>query len=294
MKTNQLDITNELNEQLVAFKFVTNNITTESMPMFLKNISSLFINKLQSFIGIFGTNGSRIDADKVYKDYNQFVKDLMSNQVKAKQLASKVQYSEVASLVVPSVVGLAKDKNLLELSENVGPALDLVKQEVMVALLELDQLLATIISDTQFRIANQPFKPNMKLQKLEDQLYSSLGKVISSKSVEDTRQLHTLVPNLNSLTTIMDNLYGSAKGITLEYMKDLEKNIDYVMDKVKTLEEDMRKPTFEINKNLLKKLSTDLEYGAKLVTVAISYIHLFNQTAIITKSIVDILHNKIK
>ena len=292
MKTNLLDYTTELNEQLVPVRFVTHNITTESMPLFLKNISSLFVNKLQSFIGIFSTNSSRIDADKVYSDYNQFVKDLMANQVKAKTVASKIQYSEVAKLIVPTVVGLSPNKTLVDLAENVAPALDIVKQEVMSCLLEIDQFLANVLTDTQFRIANQPFKPNMKIQKLEDDLYKRMGKVISSKSIEDTKPLHVVIPNLSSLSTVIDKLSSSARGITLEYMKDLEKNIDYIMDKVKNLEEDMRKPTFEINKNLLKKLSTDLEYGAKLVTVSISYIHLFNQTAIITKNIIDILHDK--
>lgn len=291
-KLNYLDVTNELNEQLVAVRFVTNNITRESMPMFLKNISTLFINKLESFLGIFSTNTDRLDADKVYKDYNTFVKDMYERKSDVNKISKELQYPEVSNLVVPTVVGLNPKKNLLDLTNNVVSAMPLVKDNIINELVNLDTYLANILTDPNFRTQSAPQKQNMSLVKLESDLYKKLDEVIVTKAIEDTAKLHTLIPNFSSLNTVIESLYGQARGITLEFMKDIEKAIDLLHDKVKVLEEDMRKPNFEIHKNVLKKLTDDLEMGAKTITVSISYIHLFNQTVLITTNIIKMLKDK--
>lgn len=272
---------------MLGLSLLTHNISSEAMPLFLKNISQLFVNKLTAVKNVLGFNSDKTNKKlEVTKgEVNEFLKQLVKLKNDARDISSYKEFSNVSEFQIPTVVGMKVD--LVTMSVNLQEAFQMISNNVMTYINSIDDYVAQVLADPDFRMSNRPQPINTDIVKLEDNLYKLMSKVVDSKKMKDVAKVKDVLPNLSSLHGVIETLFKTGDGITLKNMKELDGMITEITNKITILQEEMGKPEFEVNKNIIKKLATDLENGAKLVTVATSYVHLFNQTVIVTKSIIE-------
>lgn len=101
-----------------------------------------------------------------------------------------------------------------------------------------------------------------------------------------------LFPNNQTVKTVADMLVNAGNSITLENMKSLEERIDSIVEKIDVFVEQVNDKKYEISKTMLKNYSELLNACSQYITSSVSVIHAYNQLAVITKNIIQMVNHK--
>lgn len=281
---------NRLMQSTLSLNNLVNNISNESVSSYLKEISSFFSSKIKSLAELFTTNvKDRLkfkDSDKP----NAFIIDL-KKELKNLQVFSKVPYSDIRQLKVPTVIGLNTD--MYSASKVIIPLLDKIKDNSLDYLDKLDVVTSKLISDKDYRLKVGPEELNSgTIEMITKELDNSIKKVYSVKNVYDMDSFGNLFPNNQTVKTVADMLVNAGNSITLENMKELEVRIDSIVEKIDVFIDQVNDKHYEISKTMLKNYSDLLSACSQFITSAVSVIHAYNQLAVITKNIIQIINNK--
>lgn len=278
--------TDNLYNSIALYSHMRQNLSAEDMPVILKNISNFFLDKLDTVKNLFGVNSERQDAHTIKHDVNVFVKDLYKLKDKAIKFSKNVQYSTVENISVPSVPG--QTVMLPELCTNLQMNLQHINNTMYAYLDSLDNYIAQVIADKDFRESAKPQKPNDQIEKDENNAYKQLNQVVSSKKLTDTMKIKEMIPNISAIPACVETLYKIGNGITLENLKMIKERTKTITENITILQEDMKQDKeYLISKPVLNKLTKDLESTAKYITVGISYIYLYNQTVSVTQRLIE-------
>lgn len=281
---------NRLMQSTLSLNNLVNNISNESVSSYLKEISSFFTSKIKSLAELFTTNvKDRLkfkDSDKP----NAFIIDL-KKELKNLQVFSKVPYSDIRQLKVPTVIGLNTD--MYSASKIIIPLLDKIKDNSLDYLDKLDVVTSKLISDKDYRLKVGPEELNSNtIEMITRELDNGIKKAYSVKNVYDMDSFGNLFPNNQTVKTVADMLVNAGNSITLENMKELEARIDSIVEKIDVFIDQVNDKQYEISKTMLKNYSDLLSACSQFITSAVSVVHAYNQLAVITKNIIQVINNK--
>ena len=230
MNLNVTKETENLYNSLIVYSHMRKNLSTEDMPVILKNISNFFIDKVDKIKNLFSINTGRNDKFDLNTGLNVFVKDLYKLKDKAIKIGKKRTMSEVESLNVPSVPGLVV--TLPELCSNLQLNLQILHNKMYSYLDQLDTLVQQVLADKDFRESTKPIKPNLEIERDENGAYSQLNKVVSSKKLEDITKVRDLVPNLSSIANCVETLYSIGNGINLDNLNKVREKTQEIVKNI--------------------------------------------------------------
>lgn len=281
---------NQLMSKSLGLTNIVNNISNESMSSYLKEISTFFSSKIKTLAETFTTN---VKDRLKFKDSdrpNAFIIDL-KNELKNLQVFTKIPYSSIKQFKVPTVIGLNTD--MYSASKIIIPLLEKIKNNSLDYLDKLDVVTSKLISDKDYRLKVGPEELNSNtIEIITKELDSGLKKAYNVKNVYDMDSFGNLFPNNQTVKTVADMLVNAGNNITLENMKELEKRIDSIVEKIDVFIEQVQDQKYEISKTMLKNYSDLLNACSRYITSATSVIHAYNQLAVITKNIIQIVNQK--
>lgn len=281
---------NQLMSKSLGLTNIVNNISNESMSSYLKEISTFFSSKIKTLAETFTTN---VKDRLKFKDSdrpNAFIIDL-KNELKNLQVFTKIPYSSIKQFKVPTVIGLNTD--MYSASKIIIPLLEKIKNNSLDYLDKLDVVTSKLISDKDYRLKVGPEELNSNtIEIITKELDSGLKKAYNVKNVYDMDSFGNLFPNNQTVKTVADMLVNAGNNITLENMKELEKRIDSIVEKIDVFIEQVQDQKYEISKTMLKNYSDLLNACSQYITSATSVIHAYNQLAVITKNIIQIVNQK--
>lgn len=258
-------------------------LSTEDFGAYVKSVSNFFTSKLGAISGIFNTNSKRtIGLDK---SYSAFVTELTKEKKYIPKIIKEKSYSEVKFIKIPVMVGTKTDipYTIAKLTE----VSDIISNELITTLDELDTFVAKVLADSNFRTATRPFPP-LKEKESVTKLADVIESLIDPKSMVDNKTIGELIPNLNSLTDVHNDIVAIAKGSSLKDINALDKQIKLINSRVNELDEYLQlNREVNISKSVIVELGSRLETGAELVTNAVSVIHILNQTATTIRLIIE-------
>lgn len=281
---------NQLMSKSLGLTNIVNNISNESMSSYLKEISTFFSSKIKTLAETFTTN---VKDRLKFKDSdrpNAFIIDL-KNELKNLQVFTKIPYSSIKQFKVPTVIGLNTD--MYSASKIIIPLLEKIKNNSLDYLDKLDVVTSKLISDKDYRLKVGPEELNSNtIEIITKELDSGLKKAYNVKNLYDMDSFGNLFPNNQTVKTVADMLVNAGNNITLENMKELEKRIDSIVEKIDVFIEQVQDQKYEISKTMLKNYSDLLNACSQYITSATSVIHAYNQLAVITKNIIQIVNQK--
>lgn len=274
--------------KLGTLTLLSNNIETanEGLSIYLEKIGSMFINKVESVREVLGISSKQ--ANTVANNFNGYVDDLSKNRHDLIWVVNNISYMVVSQARVMAPVGLKVD--LLKASTELEDSIKMIKEVVNDSLEELDMTISSILNSRDYRTQSKPLKPDMQAAKCGEKLYSVLNRIVDTKKVEDTRLVKDLIPNISCLTKLYDSLIKSSEYTSVDVLKLINEKVDSIYVKVQTLEEEME-DDFTISKNVLKKLAEDLENNARMVTVTMNTIYLYNQIVLCVNNMIKKFKN---
>lgn len=281
---------NQLMSKSLGLTNMVNNISNESTSSYLKEISTFFSSKIKTLAETFTTN---VKDRLKFKDSdrpNAFIIDL-KNELKNLQVFTKIPYSSIKQFKVPTVIGLNTD--MYSASKIIIPLLEKIKNNSLDYLDKLDVVTSKLISDKDYRLKVGPEELNSNtIEIITKELDSGLKKAYNVKNIYDMDSFGNLFPNNQTVKTVADMLVNAGNNITLENMKELEKRIDSIVEKIDVFIEQVQDQKYEISKTMLKNYSDLLNACSQYITSATSVIHAYNQLAVITKNIIQIVNQK--
>lgn len=274
--------------KLGTLTLLSNNIETanEGLSIYLEKIGSMFINKVESVREVLGISSKQANA--VANNLNGYVDDLSKNRNDLLWVVNNISYMVVSQARVMAPVGLKVD--LLKAATELEGSIKMINDVVNNSLDELDFTVSSVLNDINYRTQSKPIKPDMEAAKCGEKLYSVLNRIVDTKKVEDTKIVKDLIPNISCLTKLYDSLIKSSEYTSVDVLKGINEKVDEIYVKVQTLEEEMG-DNFTISKNVLKKLAEDLENNAKMVTVTMNTIYLYNQIVLCVNNMVKKFKN---
>ena len=284
LNINSLESHNEIVNKLNGFNYMAKNISNESSPMFLTNISKFFIDKFSVISNVLGFNQNKCNKLGT-KEYNVFVRDLRNMHGRLLKFIKDNDYRKVADLRIPTVVGMKY--NIVKTATELQKAFSMLNGAVSDGLDRVDTYVAMVMSDKDFRIISKQQEEDKEVIKLEKELSDILVNLIDTKKVDDSDKFENVFPSINSLSNAYDLLLSIGNGLTLENMNKINEKIDGIVEKISVMQEEMARKNYEVSKTVIKKLSTDLENNAKLVTVSTSLLHLYNQCVMCLTRVVE-------
>lgn len=272
---------NDLYDSLNSLTYLSTTISTEGVSSFLEKVTSFFVSKVGYVREALGITSS--EANKVSSDVNVHVKELIDLKKSMQSIISNKSYASIEKDRVMSPVGIKVD--LVKLSNELKSVMKLTDNEVFECIERLDTYVSSVLNDVDFRTQTKPQSIDKEAIKYADRLYSNLNTCIDSKKIEDTRLVKELLPNLSSLDKVYDNLIDISNYTSVNKLNNINKAIENVYAKTEVLEQELG-GKYEVSKVILKKLIEDLENNAKLITVYVNTIYLYNQTVICVNTLI--------
>lgn len=272
---------NDLYDNLNSLTYLSTTISTEGVSSFLEKVTSFFVSKVGYVREALGITSS--EANKVSSDVNVHVKELIDLKKSMQSIISNKSYASIEKDRVMSPVGIKVD--LVKLSNELKSVMKLTDNEVFECIERLDTYVSSVLNDVDFRTQTKPQSIDKEAIKYADRLYSNLNTCIDSKKIEDTRLVKELLPNLSSLDKVYDNLIDISNYTSVNKLNNINKAIENVYAKTEVLEQELG-GKYEVSKVVLKKLIEDLENNAKLITVYVNTIYLYNQTVICVNTLI--------
>lgn len=272
---------NDLYDSLNSLTYLSATISTEGVSSFLEKVTSFFVSKVGYVREALGITSS--EANKVSSDVNVHVKELIDLKKSMQSIISNKSYASIEKDRVMSPVGIKVD--LVKLSNELKSVMKLTDSEVFECIERLDTYVSSVLNDVDFRTQTKPQSIDKEAIKYADRLHSNLNTCIDSKKIEDTRLVKELLPNLSSLDKVYDNLIDISNYTSVNKLNNINKAIENVYAKTEVLEQELG-GKYEVSKVVLKKLIEDLENNAKLITVYVNTIYLYNQTVICVNTLI--------
>lgn len=281
MSYNVASKNNDLYNSLDTLTIISASISTEGFGSFLSKVSSFFVSKIEYAREALGISSKQ--AKSVSNEHNAYVEDLLKNKKDMQYVVNNLSYSILENARVMAPVGIKVD--LLKACKELKEGIKLINTEVFKSLDSLDDYISNVLNDADFRTQTRPQKADKNAIDYSTKLYSVLNTCVDDSKVEDTTKLKELLPNLNSLQKVYEELVDLSDLTSVDKIKEINDAVDAIYVKVEALEKELN-TTFEVSKVVLKKLVEDLESNAKLVTVAINTIYLYNQTVLCVNNII--------
>lgn len=274
---NTIKINLEAYEKLGMLTTLSNNIvmSQEGLGTFLEKVGSLFLSKLELVKNTLGLSAKQ--SGQISNEYNAYIQDLIKVRPDMVWVVNNIEYMVVKQARVMAPVGIKVD--LIKLADELEDAIKIIHDQVFKCLDNLDMTISSVLTDQAYRTQSKPLKIDNDAIVYGDRLYAILNKVTDTKKVEDTRLVKDLLPNISSMTKVYDSLIKSSEKTSIKVLNNINEMVDNIYVKTQTLESEM-KEDYIISKTVLNKLATDLESNAKLVTVTMSTIYLYNQTVL--------------
>lgn len=274
---NTIKINLEAYEKLGMLTTLSNNIvmSQEGLGTFLEKVGSLFLSKLELVKNTLGLSAKQ--SGQISNEYNAYIQDLIKVRPDMLWVVNNIEYMVVKQARVMAPVGIKVD--LIKLADELEDAIKIIHDQVFKCLDNLDMTISSVLTDQAYRTQSKPLKIDNDAIVYGDRLYAILNKVTDTKKVEDTRLVKDLLPNISSMTKVYDSLIKSSEKTSIKVLNNINEMVDNIYVKTQTLESEM-KEDYTISKTVLNKLATDLESNAKLVTVTMSTIYLYNQTVL--------------
>lgn len=260
-----------------------NMLATEDFGIYVKNVSNFFTSKLGAVSEIFNSNKKRTKV--LDKSYSEFIVAMRKEGKHIPKIIKNKTYSEVKFIKVPVMLGSTKD--LLVTIKHLEEVMPIISTKLASTLDELDTFVAKVLGDKEFRKATRPFPPTAEEKKLE-QLNDVINTLIDRNSMDDAKPIGDLLPNLNSLSDAHTGILEIARGSSLKDMQAIEKQISIISSRVNELADYLTvNNDTEISKVVVNELGSRLEINAKLITSALSVLHILNQTSMTVKHIIE-------
>lgn len=274
---NTININLEAYEKLGMLTTLSNNIvmSQEGLGSFLEKVGSLFLSKLELVKNTLGLSAKQ--SGQISNEYNAYIQDLIKVRPDMLWVVNNIEYMVVKQARVMAPVGIKVD--LIKLADELEDGIKIIHDQVFKCLDNLDMTISSVLTDQAYRTQSKPLKIDNDAIVYGDRLYAILNKVTDTKKVEDTRLVKDLLPNISSMTKVYDSLIKSSEKTSIKVLNNINEMVDNIYVKTQTLESEM-KEDYTISKTVLNKLATDLESNAKLVTVTMSTIYLYNQTVL--------------
>lgn len=273
MNKNASMLNNEIYNQLGHLAVLSPSITTEGFGSFVDRISDFITNKFDFIKDALGISSTTVR--KTLSNDNIYIKEMIANHSGLLKVLNNLSYSTIETARVMSPVGI--QTNLLDLSKDLKESIALIDDKLFDSLDRLDVLVSNVLRDENYRLQTKPLKIDSDAIAYADRLYAILNKHISPKLIEDTRLVKEILPNLSCLKDIYDNLLSLSELTSINRLNEINKLIENVYSKVEVMLMEIKHNKFELSKSVLNKLAVDLENNAKLVTVSINTIYLYNQ-----------------
>lgn len=274
---------NEILEQLPNIHERAGMLATEDFGTYVKNVSNFFTSKLGAVSDIFSSNKKRTKV--LDKSYSDFILDMKKEGKHISKIIKDKSYSDVKYIKIPVMLGTTKD--LPTTVKHLESVMGIISNNLVVSLDELDTFVAKVLADENFRTATRPFPVNKEKDDLV-RLEEVISTLIDKNSMDDTKPLGDLLPNLSSLSGVHSGIIDIAKGSSLKNMKAIEDQISVIASRVKELEDYLQvNSDTSVSKVVVVELGDRLETNAKLVTNALSVLHILNQTAMTIKHIIE-------
>lgn len=273
MNKNASMLNNEIYNQLGHLAVLSPSITTEGFGSFVDRISDFITNKFDFIKDALGISSTTVR--KTLSNDNIYIKEMIANHSGLLKVLNNLSYSTIETARVMSPVGI--QTNLLDLSKDLKESIALIDDKLFDSLDRLDVLVSNVLRDENYRLQTKPLKIDNDAIAYADRLYAILNKHISPKLIEDTRLVKEILPNLSCLKDIYDNLLSLSELTSINRLNEVNKLIENVYSKVEVMLMEIKHNKFELSKSVLNKLAVDLENNAKLVTVSINTIYLYNQ-----------------
>lgn len=285
MQKNILILNNELIAKAKGLDIAYAVMSNESFSSFVKDISNLFIAKLKTISGIFGTNKSRAEFHRS-GEISLAVKHLRDKKSQMERAIRSTSYTIIKDQIVPTLVGLNVD--MLTAAKSIQNVFDTVHSVCIPGLEELDLYISKVITDRDTRMATKPVGPNEELVKATNELQAILETNLSSSKVADTAIFKDLFPNIQDIEQTFNILVNMSMSPTIKDMQYIDNTINGIVSRINTIVNEMKDRDYEISKAVLGKLAKDVEIAANNVTVVTSHILFYNQlvsllTLIITR-----------
>lgn len=274
---NTININLEAYEKLGMLTTLSNNIvmSQEGLGTFLEKVGSLFLSKLELVKNTLGLSAKQ--SGQISNEYNAYIQDLIKVRPDMLWVVNNIEYMVVKQARVMAPVGIKVD--LIKLADELEDGIKIIHDQVFKCLDNLDMTISSVLTDQAYRTQSKPLKIDNDAIVYGDRLYAILNKVTDTKKVEDTRLVKDLLPNISSMAKVYDSLIKSSEKTSIKVLNNINEMVDNIYVKTQTLESEM-KEDYTISKTVLNKLATDLESNAKLVTVTMSTIYLYNQTVL--------------
>lgn len=274
---NTININLEAYEKLGMLTTLSNNIvmSQEGLGTFLEKVGSLFLSKLELVKNTLGLSAKQ--SGQISNEYNAYIQDLIKVRPDMLWVVNNIEYMVVKQARVMAPVGIKVD--LIKLADELEDGIKIIHDQVFKCLDNLDMTISSVLTDQAYRTQSKPLKIDNDAIVYGDRLYAILNKVTDTKKVEDTRLVKDLLPNISSMTKVYDSLIKSSEKTSIKVLNNINEMVDNIYVKTQTLESEM-KEDYTISKTVLNKLATDLESNAKLITVTMSTIYLYNQTVL--------------
>lgn len=288
MENTTIKINLETYESLGSLSFLSENIalSTEGFGTFLEKVGTLFREKLSVVTNALGVSNSQ--SSKMGNTSSAYIEDLEKNKKNLIWVVNNIDYIVAKQARVMAPVGLKVD--LIKAASELEDVIHDLQAKVHASLDDLDVTISSVLNYADYRTQSKPLKPNKDAIVYSEKFYSVLNRIVDTKKMEDTKLIKDLIPNISSLTKVYDIVIKCKNSVSEACLTELNELIDNVYVKTQTLEKELE-GDYTISKTVLNKLATDLENNAKLITVTMSVIYLFNQIVLCLNNLINKLIN---
>lgn len=279
-------ITNKLLTQAEGMAYVGRTASTEGFTDVVKDLAGVFVTKLKNVLSVFTSNQNRdggLDLDK--KELNAFARDLVNLRYKVKDMVEKYDYTTLSYYNLPTVPGIKV--TYLEASKLLIKVFKTYRSELLVTLDDLDTTVSKVLSDKAYLMSSRPVRANVDMVKLYDNLHRDLNSVLDPKKLADRDKFKNMFPNVKSLYDTFENLVSITEGTNLDEILKIKKFGEEIEEKIKNLIVEIENNRVEVSKSVLEKLSSDLEYSAKNITLIFSFVVLYNKMVNVIRVITE-------
>lgn len=285
MNTNVLKQHNILMRKTIGATGILKIVSNEDESSFLKKVTSFFIDKVSSLCDVFKSNENRLSSKyDTLKQRNVYTEELLKLRKDVIDITNTKDYFTIKHYNTPTVVGMRG--NLLDILSVLEKGFELINKDLFENVEDLDVFLSTLISVEDTKFNSRDTLPNDNVIKLNKQLDKILRDAIDPKKVIDVDKIENLIPNLSSLKSVYERTINLESYTTSKAMLELQNSVSSITEKVNILISSLEDEEYEISKAMLKKVTTDMENTAQLVTNAASYLHLYNQLQFVVKNLI--------
>jgi len=261
-------------------------LCTEDMGSFVNNVSNYFTTKFSDVIKSFTTTENRLKSVKK-RDLSEQAKTVLKLKKDIKYILDNIKMADVANKNVGSILGLKTD--LLTLSDKLKDSTLELNKDLLKHVDTVDTLVSKVLADDEYRRSVKPIRTYVEIEKIENNMSKVIAELIDPNGTKDIVKISEVLPNLNSLQIINENLNEANSLLTYKNIKDLEKMINKLNSKVNDLYDLLVDEDIIISKNIISDLGYTVESLAELITTSVSIFYLVNQADSMLINIVKVI-----